>query len=1133
MKRLFTVMIAIAAVWCSGMAQKRVLLNEDFESVPVVYEDHYAPISMDGWTTTTDNPADMPQQWCVYASDKKDTPNNVGLCDCNITAPVYPRQNVLYTPVLNLDGNFELSFLWKASPLALDKGNFYDFKVYVVEDGKTLADGTLVFDYLNADMLLESGVQKTSWGALWEGWKWYKSTINLKDYKDKKVKVAFEYRANSPRANSIFLDNVKVVETDVIETPILSLSTNRWNFGDVYVGSKVYSDIITITNTGVNGLKIDEIVAPDGVSLRASSDPLTTVLKKNETMQVMLGYSAALTTPVSGELIFKGNFPDAKISYTANKKAVPANGVFEGFEGEVFPPAGWATLNWRASSAGIEGDKAAAPYGYYGQKCWLRSPRVDASKTAATIEFSYADFYSGEELSGADTTVKLKFSQDGGETWELVDTFDYNDTYNEILRKSYSRKADSTNCYWQFDWSLDYYDPETGANASSFYLDAVMLTNLYGSGEKPEAVTKVTPSNGSTEVFNRGLTLSWQPVQFADGYKLRVAAGDEVVVDDADLGNVLSYALPALKYETLYKWTVTAYNRFGNVPSETFEFTTISDPTVSQYPYSEGFDEAFPPKGWNITGEGDTKWKQNDISPFDGKASAMANPRSNGKSCILETPDFVIPADATVQATFFWGDDVAVNLQKHPSGVSENTTKASDGISDLAFEVYVDGAWVRKALLSDKENPYWIRERIDLSEYAGKTIAMRWVYTYYNYTHAWGACVDNFNVEILNGDKISFNVSGWDAGKVNFNEQFTTPAEFTLINDGAAEVEVSDVAFTNAELSTDLKVGTKLAPGTGTVFTISVNGATPAKTIADALVVTTKSGAKASLPVAAEILAEDVHFYGFERQANGDLEVPGLIFVDVDRKNPVQLGFVDYVHKGDKMAFMVINYTQNDWPNPYPRTGKQCLVAFGTPETYGGAEEEWLIKSNLEATITSAFTFCGRNYEGVDRIDGQQMFGPGKAAVLVSEDADPLKREAYKLVAEYTLPYPEKEEYAVFTTDLGKYAGKKVHVALRHCSENGLAYLYDDLSYDHFTTANDTHVAGVKLEGVRLAQNPVTDLVEVVGTDVRDLTVIAMDGAVVARGSGQTLDVSALPAGLYLLHINAEAGTMTMRIVKK
>ncbi len=1136
MKRIFYSLLVAAMLPGIAVAQKKVLLNEDFSGVAVNYDDHYADLTLDGWSQSgTPSGLDMPMRWCVYATGKSDAPDNVAYIDRKYTYDGTSFAGTLLTPVLDLDGTYELSYQWKSSAVALDSSHPYDFQVKVVEEGADVASAPVVWDFLNPDMLLESGVAPNAYGQLWTGWEFYISKIDLSKWKGKKVRVAFCYEGHTNRANSIFLDNVKVEQFEAATTPVASLSDYSWNFGDVYIGSKVYSNIFTLTNTGTGTLEISGADAPAGFGVAFAKELADIKLRKNESVQFQLSYQPALTSATEGTVTLRGNFPDATLNVRAAKKMVPQGGAFEGFEGEEFPPAGWTASKWTASRGGIEGDKAANPNAYYMEANYLQSPRIDASKSAATIEFSYADIYNGEE-TGSDCQVQLKFSKDGGASWEVVDTYDYNDPYNEIVRKSYSRDAQSDNCYWRWEWELTYYDSEYGAEASLFYLDAVVLNNVYGAGGLPAAAELVGPADGATGIHARNAVLSWGAAQFADGYKLYVGTDDACtsLVDGVDLGNTLTYTLPALAYSTTYKWRVEPYNAHGTAEgAATWSFTTIADPTVTALPWSEGFNGDFPPAGWNVYGEGSTHWDDNSIEPYEGTASAMANPRDPGKTCTMETPDIVLPADAPAYITFFWGDGVAVTLEKPASGYADNTTKGSDGISDMSFEIYAGGKWTPLALLSDKNNPYWIRERIDLTDYAGQTVAFRWVYTYYSYLHARGACVDGITVELQADEKLSFNADGWNAGKLNHDQSMTSREVFTLINDGSTAATIASANFGSANFATSLKAGDVIESGKSLAFTVTAIGNDANGTVDDVLTVTSASGGKAEFAVKAEVLPDDTLYFGFEDSENGDLAVDGLTFVDVDNVNTISLALVDYPHRGDKMAFMVINSSLTDWPNPYPNTGKQCLVTFGAYNS--GMQEDWVISPRMKATAQSSFDFWGRNYEHKDQMGGGAVFGCGMATVMVSESDDPADRSAYKEIKTYSLVFPVKDEYGQCSTDLSAYAGKQIYVALRHKSTDGLAYLYDDFQYNKFDSFDFSGVENVAVgaDGVALAANVVSETLRVLGTDAASIHVVAMSGAVVAEACGTEIAVGHLPAGIYLAVVDTADGQKAFRFIKR
>jgi len=1150
MKRKALLTLAVMSACMTSWAVDGDLLDENFESQPISLGDRFVELSLsEGWQIVNKNDAYvLPHRWCVAKDSDKDGTKIenikawVDACAASTTPQGYEPEkgkDYLITPVLNLDGQYELSFQWASSSMALDKKQ-YDLKVVVYQDGEDVTSKPHVFSILDPEMVLESGIQPTDYGFYqvpWVGWQKYVSKVDLTPWQGQRVRIAFVYEITGvvgsysgriDAVNSVELDNIRVYPHQAATTPVATPSVTRWNFGEVYVGSHSLSDVLTLTNTGTAGLKITGFEAPAGFSVVLDRPVSDVNLKKNEALNFQIGYDASLTSAASGKMVIKTNGVDAEIEVSATKRMLAEDEAFEGFESDAFPPAGWTSLKWRTTSAGIEGKKAATPDAYYMEENYLRSPRIDASSSPATISFSYADIYNGE-TDGADTEVRLEFSKDGGQTWEVVDTYDYQDPYNEIVKKTYSRNVGSDNCYWQFVWNLTYYDSEEGAAASLFYLDAVVLNGIYGAGGVPSATTAVYPVAESGALFNRGVRLQWNPAQFATGYKLYV--GTDVaatnLVDGLDVGQALAYDLPVLEYATTYNWKVVPYNGKGEAQGvSVWSFSTISDPTVKTLPYFEGFDNGVPPTGWNVVADGSTSWCANEVNPYAGTASAMANPRSDGNTAILETPDVEVSAPAFV--SFYWGDAVAVSLKKDDTGNVVNTTDGSDGISDLSFEILVDGEWVRLALLSDKTNPYWIRERFDLSPYVGKTVAFRWVYTYYNYMKSRGACVDAFAIESSNPVKLSLNAAEWDAGKLNHDEAFSTESIYALYNDGSQDAEIKTAGFAKPNFSSTLKVGDKIPAGKSILFSLGVSGGDADALLEDALTVTTVDGSSISLPVKAEVLPSDVFYSGFERDAYGSLSPSGFTVKDVDGRSTVGLTMVDYAHKGEPMAFVVMNYKKADWSICYPNTGDQCLVTFGA-DADGITCEDWIISPELTATGESTFEFYCRDYLKDDDTD---RFGSATASVLVSTEG-PDDLNSFELVRSYQVPHPHKEEYTPFVTDLSAYAGQNIWVGLRHKATDGLSFFYDDFTYSHFGI-NDAGVGVVSSDDCGVHIDVKSGEIQVSGAEVRSMAVLSMSGMAVAtvNGSGR-LDIGDLAQGIYIVTVTTDDAVVSRRFIKK
>ncbi len=1123
--------------------QGQTLLEENFEGVQKDGENSYSALgSLAGWETVEPNSdAAFPKRWCVYHAGSENNRNNVAYVDISdYSGQTYKGSNYLLTPWVTLDGAASVQFTWASSAMARENKE-YDLRVRVVEEGKEITSNPFIFSINDPDMVRESGVPEVNYGwytVPWEGWAKNVSTLDLSQYAGKKIRIAFEYWYNGcNKLNSIELDNVKIFRSQAVDGPKPATSISEWDFGKVYVGSKMLSEVFTLRNSGKDLLTVSGYDASNGFSLICEKPASEISLRKNEEVRMQIVYDASMTSAATGNVTIHTNGGDAEVAVRASKQMLPEGYSFEGFEGceKVFPPAGW-TVNgsWRVSESPIEGYLAAYSMADLEPAAHdLITPRLDGSAGSLTFEFDYYDLSNDEDGLGCDNTVDVFFSKDGGLTWKLLKTYDYNGPYNERIHQKFTEQTDgSDNCFFKISYEpLEEYDTEYGPEISIFYVDAVILPTLYGADAAPSKPELTAPAADARDIYPKGIALSWKPAQFADGYKLYVGSDGAAtnLVNGLDLGNALEYTIAEAAYATTYNWYVEAYNGKGSSKSGTRAFTTQADVTVRSLPWKEGFESGlFPPVGWVADNCQYTKWSTSDFGPMEGKYAACVQAGLVGDVATLTTPDIVLPAEPAY-LSYFWGDGSGAYLKIDESGTMKNPTQGSNGIADLDLEIYADGQWHHLAKLSDPnadDNLYWYRERIDLTPYAGKTVALRWKRSIFNYSKGRTAVIDNIAIENIVGEKLSLNFDSWDAMKVNYNASVSSGNIFTLLNDGSNEAEVASVTFNGTCFETSLKAGDKIASASGIPFYVKFNAGQTADEVSDVMTVTTRGGATVSMNLHGIAMPQDTRFYGFETDEVGSLQPKEFITVDEDRASCVPLGYVTYPNRGLPQAFMVINYKKVDWPNPYPNTGDQNLVSFATM-TYTTAD--WIIKRDLTATADSKFEFWGRNYEHFDPY-GPAVFSSAKCDVMVSQAEDPTDLTQYERVATYTLECPVKEEYKQFVTDLGEYAGKKIHVAMvSRVDTNGLAYLYDDFTYHHFTfdlsgissvVSNDVKV---RVEG---------DMVLVEGAEA-SLSIYNMAGMEMMNARGNSLNIGGLQAGVYLLRVNAGGAVSTLRFVKR
>lgn len=1133
-----TLLALIGCAMFSGVSAQTIL-DEGFDGISTT--ETFTTTFPTGWSTIdTYKGDDLKYKWNIYYTEKGTINGNVASCDgamfsSSPDAAKGPREEILLTPELDLNNTYQLSFDWEGASAAALEQKGYDLQVRIAVDGD-VDNAVTVWSFQDAGMLKESGVMVFPW----IGWTVYNSKIDLSPYQGKKVKIAFVYKMTSEHsANVAYIDNVKVSQFTPETAPKPVLSRTSYDFGDVYIGSKVYSEVITLKNEGVNGLTISDIQLPAGVETTLNKEAVK--LDKNESVDFQLIYDAELLSAADGNVVIKTNGGDATVRVVANKVALPENATFENFEKGV-PPAGWTSNGWLQIGYALEGDYSAYSSGSLDGAQYLVSPRLDLSQGAQSVSFTYFNEFDSEyDGSYPQNDILLELSTDGGASWKTVwkaATEDLNIIKKETIELG---TPASDNCYLRWVYSSFEYDSEYGVEISRVFLDCVVLPKIYGLGGVPQASELVSPVDNAENIYNKNVKLEWKPALFATGYKIYVGtdAAATNLVNGEDLGDVTSYVVPACAYATTYKWKVVPYNAQGDAAGvSTWSFTTIADQTVSAFPWEENFEnEPFPSLGWHIEKEGYTTWDYSSTKPFEGKRSAIASCRVDEGATTLITPDFELPEGNPMLMSFYWGNSMPVSLAVDNTGLTKNPTTGDNGIEACSFEIFADGAWKQLAFLSDntpEDERYWYRERIDLTEYAGKTVSFRWHYVGHNYMKSHGVALDRVVLAPLAAQNASFNVAEWNAGKVNYKQEVSSGDIISLMNDGNEVLTVKSVEFANPNFTSTLAAGTVIPVGQGLAFGITFNALETAAAVDDEMKVTFEGGYALSLPVEGEALPADTRYYSFDQDVYGSLQPKGFTTIDVDRKATIQLAMLDYENYGAPMAFMVMNVIKADWRNVYPTSGDQCLVVFGASDYT--SVEDWLISDGMVATADSRFTFRARNYESQASADIGNPWAQSKVSVLVSTTSKTDRATFETVKSEAALPY-YNGEYETIDVDLSKYAGQRIFVAVCHTVTDGLAAMFDDFIFEHFS-AFDHDGSDVKAINNDLAvsvyPNPVTSVLRIAGAEKANVTVTNVAGATVLKETGVgEVNVSGLASGIYVVAVETENGIYTTRVIKK
>ncbi|MBQ7663150.1 MAG: choice-of-anchor J domain-containing protein [Prevotella sp.] len=1115
MKKLYTAFFALMAL-ATATTQAQTILEEDFETGAT--KSQSTPLTRgEGWTVVSSySGTNYRYNWFNEYRDPESqsgaTISGAGCAACDGptggTAPdgMGPREEILLSPELDLNDNYQLQFSWKVSPMNNRDNSQYDIQVRVVTGGNLNAAET-VFSIHNEDMLRESGV------AVFpiDTWDVHTSKIDLSDFKGEKVKLAFVYKMQTTIANVVWIDDITVKKFTPATGPVASINLDRYDFKEVYIGEKRYSEVFTLTNVGKNGLQITGFDLPAGVTTTLDASKVN--LRTYDKVSFQLAYEASLTSAPSGDAIIHTTGGDVKIAVSAKKQFVPKGYMLETFNA-YFPPAGWKNNGWSATKTAIEGDQSAYCSGNFSNSI-LRSPRLDLSE-GGTLKFTYYNQYDGE--SAPEYDIELQVSYDGGDNWTTKWTSDYQNGLNQLLTAEVDLGMGSDESYVRWYYPAIESDDEGAYDHSNFTLDGVLLPNVYGADGVPGNATIVSPANNAQNIYPKNIKLEWAPAQFAKGYKVYVGSNNEVnnLVNGADVMTDLSIVIPQADYETTYKWKVVAYNDNGeSTTASTWKFTTQPDASVMEFPWSENFDECTKenpiPTGWlsttTITDLYPTwtnrRWEPlNTSKAYGGTGVSMYTMwLYAGYSSTLTSPEFNLPSEGKAMSiSFVWGDNHPASLIVDETGLlKKQNVPGGNGASDLVFEIYADGEWHQAAYLSENMNAdgdtkYWRNESVDLSEYAGKKVQFRWINNAYSGAHK-GAALDNIVIDGIVDDYVMFNKEGWDAEKVNSGKGKKS-TDITMLNKGKNAQKVKSVTFTTNDFQSSIAAGTEIAVNEGIAFNVTFTANQEGKKVDDVMTVEFESGLKADFPVTGEALAEDVLYYGFEDNSLDYDWTADFTQKDVDGQTNYKSNYYLTVveNDGGRYAFTQAYHSN---PNLTAHSG-QGTAAACAPDN-NSAANDWLISKMIRPLEGASFDFYARNLGTTNSV----FVGDNdlhSVEVLVSETSNTDTKTFTTVMPTTEMAYLPENQWHHFNVDLSAYVGKNIYVAVRHTtvSANWFAF-FDDFTFTHVGEPDFSAIKSVK------ALNADTQVV-----------VYNANGMIVAKGAAaQTMDQ--LGKGMYVV----------------
>lgn len=274
----------------------------------------------------------------------------------------------------------------------------------------------------------------------------------------------------------------------------------------------------------------------------------------------------------------------------------------ETFDSTSSTEACWTVLNVNAdadawnlnyATTPITGDQSANLYTDYNVGAnddWLISPKITLSGNQRLV-FKYK-VQSNNEPNDFRVMLSIAGNAPADFSFELQPLASYSNTTPETMVIPLSGISGDVYLAWHV--------PAGGLDGWRLYIDDVVVEDIPAT--PPSCVAITSPVSGTADVSSS--TITWASEIDATGYNISVGTtpGGTNVLNNFDLGNVLTYNLTGLLGGTTYYVTVYPYNDNGVATGCTeINFTTCD---VASIPFSEEFETITTgiPSCWGIAG---------------------------------------------------------------------------------------------------------------------------------------------------------------------------------------------------------------------------------------------------------------------------------------------------------------------------------------------------------------------------------------------------------------------------------------------------------------------------------------------------------------------------------------------------
>lgn len=565
----------------------------------------------------------------------------------------------LKTPRIILPADQRVSFWWKNGGLIYDTktaGNDTTFFQITTDGGTTWND----LDTLSPETAMTD---------------WVNSIHDLSAYAGDNVYLRWYSKVNNQQATiKIFLDNIRIYPKP--SGAQIEISETSYQYPDVCYNGEVNFDLI-IRNTGITDMVVSDISSDGpfecdftGTIEPGGADTVKVYFKPLEKGDYNNSLTIASNAEGENKIVLSGTALDLVTEFYETfdaAKEIPANW------GHIDSPDGYIS-GGGVSVISSTYDSYSQPYA---AKIMIANDTVSPAILIAPGAMNYnthrVTFFA--KKAGAEYQLDLIVGT-------MTNPYDAS-TFVPAKTINLDSEFRSDTVTFKPTNKAPYIAFMHGGSAGADKYTSIRIDNIAWEEDvetSPLPANLVYPASDETEVgIMKNLNLKWTAGSSNTiNYKVYVGTSNDNfdIVDGETIGNnPTSYEISAdLNYNTQYFWKIVATNTIGeSEENEVRSFTTMQDPTISEFPWNENFDSTPNnsgmydcPLGWSMDDANSDKntW---DILADNPGFSAFSHSAPNSmhvafgfqpKDDYLYTPPLDLKVGDTYKLTFWLHTDV-------------------------------------------------------------------------------------------------------------------------------------------------------------------------------------------------------------------------------------------------------------------------------------------------------------------------------------------------------------------------------------------------------------------------------------------------------------------------------------------